>query len=197
MLVDIQPSSTFDFGEVGEQPITRLFLYRLWLIRFLPYVCCAASQWNNTLLCLAPITMQQWGSSLFIATAVLTACAQIACGSHTSALCTLINESSFLPLSIQCRKVAHFNVTPKEAKIKPGKSQVPEIARVVNSFWINCVSRFSEYYWFFVCVCCLYVLARCLKTLFCVLGKNAAMYWQRWCDWWHQTNYPAMKFSPG
>merc|ERR1712136_581063 len=48
---------------------------------------------------------------------------EILCGDHTSALCTLTNESSLLPLHVQCRKVAHFNVLPQQAKINPGKSQ--------------------------------------------------------------------------
>uniref|UniRef100_H2YRU5 HYDIN/VesB/CFA65-like Ig-like domain-containing protein n=1 Tax=Ciona savignyi TaxID=51511 RepID=H2YRU5_CIOSA len=48
---------------------------------------------------------------------------EIFCGDHTSALCTLTNESALLPLNIQCRKVAHFNVTPAQTKIPPGKTQ--------------------------------------------------------------------------
>ncbi|XP_078495986.1 cilia- and flagella-associated protein 47 isoform X1 [Ciona intestinalis] len=48
---------------------------------------------------------------------------EILCGDHASALCTLTNESALLPLNIQCKKVAHFNATPVQTKIAPGKTQ--------------------------------------------------------------------------
>ncbi|XP_076799523.1 cilia- and flagella-associated protein 47-like isoform X2 [Clavelina lepadiformis] len=48
---------------------------------------------------------------------------EVLCGDHSSVLCTLTNESALLPLNIKCKKVAHFNVIPAQAKISPGSSQ--------------------------------------------------------------------------
>ncbi|NXJ75036.1 CFA47 protein, partial [Trogon melanurus] len=40
------------------------------------------------------------------------------CGEQTQVLCTLRNESEYLPVTFSFRKTAHFNISPKKGKIK-------------------------------------------------------------------------------
>lgn len=48
---------------------------------------------------------------------------EVQCGETSHSVCTLVNESSLLPLNVEFRKVAHFDVTPMQGMIPAGKSK--------------------------------------------------------------------------
>lgn len=49
---------------------------------------------------------------------------EIDCGEKQQQICSLVNESALLPLSVEFCKIAHFDVSPPIAKIKPGATKV-------------------------------------------------------------------------
>nr|XP_039264663.1 cilia- and flagella-associated protein 47-like isoform X2 [Styela clava] len=48
---------------------------------------------------------------------------EVPCGETSKAVCTLVNESTLLPLRVEFRKVAHFDVAPMQGIIPAGRSK--------------------------------------------------------------------------
>lgn len=47
----------------------------------------------------------------------------IECGCMDQRICSLVNESALLPLQVEFRKIAHFDVSPPAVKIKAGETK--------------------------------------------------------------------------